>query len=586
MRQNPGNPGREPKRLKPPSRRWIYVVAALLFLTPSTDLTGQMAPPLSVVLNHTAFGPGQTMTVTARLTPISPSRPVDAYIVVQLPDGSLLSLQMGGGLVPGLVPIARGLVPFEFTGDVAQYVLTGAEPAGAYTWLSALTEPGTLNVIGGIQSTTFTISATPTISAAMIPNPDTNAIATISTVDGLSATFFGPKNPDGVPERVAEVVATGVNGKDVRVVYNESGLPAYALVSGGGRVDFHYPSPHRFELVIRVVGLETVTIAYDPATGEILPAVDVRPRASDGAMDPVAAAGASRQGRVVTTCGAVKTVDADDVKVNLRVFPEGLVVTPAGLLVNLKTTAASTGVYTYEVPIQPLPPNLRNLVAAEITRLFGEACAFDKPVEVVKDEAIKYATAALGRVVGAVLGAALETVGLVCKVPEFDYALDMSAAAGNIEVLATRGTEEARDSIPYPGAGLFNPPDFTLTFKKNCEQLELQGQNRILGAGNWRVVFVSQEDNYALRVKTASSEGELLIDEDNPLLPPLEIIDTDPPFGWSVDVSDWGIDPGQAYVEIAMVDEDTYIFRIEVTHGIPTSPYDDAVLRFERIPPP
>jgi hypothetical protein len=569
--------------MKHPSKSWICVVAALLSLSTSPGLTGQTPPGLSVVLNDAAFGPGQTMTVTARLTSIAPSRPVDAYIVVQLPNGFLLSLQMGGGLVPGLVPIASGFVPFQFTGDVAQYVVTGAEPSGEYQWLSALTEPGTLNVIGAIQTTTFTVAATPTISAAIIPNPDTNAIATISTVDGVSATFFGPKDPDGVPERITEVVATGVNGKDVRLVYNESGLPAYALVSGGGRVDFDYPAPRRFELVIRAVGHETVTLAYDPATGEVLPAADVSPRASDGAMDLVAAAASARQGRIVTTCGAVKTVEPDNPPT------VAFTVAPTLRVVPLTATAVSPGVYTYDVPTQPVPsPTVMNRIAAQITTLFSDGCASNKPVALVRAQAIAVGTA-IHPYVGAAVGAALTTVTIVCSIPPANVLINsivnMSAAAGTIDVRAERGAEVVGDSIPYAGGIAFNPPDFTLSFQKNCEQLELQGQNRILGAGNWRVVFVSQEDNYALRVRTASGESELFIDEDNPLLPPLEILDSDPPFGWSVDISDWGIDPGQAYVEKTMVDENTYLFIIEVTHGVPNSPYDEAVLRFERIVP-
>ena len=54
------------------------------------------------------------MTVTAKLSPGSPSEPVDGYVVVQLPTGQFLSLQLGGSIVPGIVPIARGIVPLAY----------------------------------------------------------------------------------------------------------------------------------------------------------------------------------------------------------------------------------------------------------------------------------------------------------------------------------------------------------------------------------------------------------------------------------------------------------------------------------------
>jgi hypothetical protein len=60
------------------------------------------------------------MNVRARLTPLTPSRTVDAYVVVQLPSGQFLSLQTGGSLVAGLHPIARSFVPFDLEAALAQ----------------------------------------------------------------------------------------------------------------------------------------------------------------------------------------------------------------------------------------------------------------------------------------------------------------------------------------------------------------------------------------------------------------------------------------------------------------------------------
>jgi hypothetical protein len=80
---------------------------------------------------------------------------VDAYVVVQA-GAALLSLQLDGRLVPGLVPIARNIAlptvaaPFAFP-------LAGAPP-GSYTWLAGVTTPGTLTLVAPIASTPFTIT--------------------------------------------------------------------------------------------------------------------------------------------------------------------------------------------------------------------------------------------------------------------------------------------------------------------------------------------------------------------------------------------------------------------------------------------
>lgn len=115
-------------------------------------------PGLAVDLNASTFSAGQEMTVAAALTPLGTSAPVDAYIVVRLPTGQFLSLQLGGGLVPGIVPIARGLVPFALEAALlVRYPFTGAEPRGTYMWMSVLTAPGTLNFVSPLQQKTFTV---------------------------------------------------------------------------------------------------------------------------------------------------------------------------------------------------------------------------------------------------------------------------------------------------------------------------------------------------------------------------------------------------------------------------------------------
>jgi YD repeat-containing protein len=115
-------------------------------------------PRLTVVVNDADLRTGQTIALTAVLAAGSTPAPVDAYVVAQLPGGAFLSVTLGG-VVPGIVPIATGFVPFSFNGQLLAYTFTGLEPPGGYTVFVGLTQPGTLNLIGTLQQTTFTFTA-------------------------------------------------------------------------------------------------------------------------------------------------------------------------------------------------------------------------------------------------------------------------------------------------------------------------------------------------------------------------------------------------------------------------------------------
>ena len=111
-------------------------------------------PTLTLQLNKTAFATGQTMVVTATLT--AGPTPIDAYVVVQLANGTVLSLLQGGGFASGLVPIAKGFTPFALTIQLLSYTFNGTEPAGTYTWYAGLALPGTLSAVSAIDQKTFT----------------------------------------------------------------------------------------------------------------------------------------------------------------------------------------------------------------------------------------------------------------------------------------------------------------------------------------------------------------------------------------------------------------------------------------------
>lgn len=111
---------------------------------------------LTTALNASSFRPGDAVVLTATLTPGPSPQPVDAYIVVRLPSGSYLSWT-GASLVPGLVPIVRSLRPVDYQGVVARVTVPVGTPPGSYAWLSAVTSPGTLNLLSAIAETPFTI---------------------------------------------------------------------------------------------------------------------------------------------------------------------------------------------------------------------------------------------------------------------------------------------------------------------------------------------------------------------------------------------------------------------------------------------
>jgi hypothetical protein len=114
------------------------------------------SPTLALQLNQNAFRTGQEFALRATLTPGTTPVTVDAYVLVRLPGGGMLSLTLGGGIVPGVVPIARGLPATSFSGELLRYRFAGTEPVGSYAVTGALTVAGTGNVIGAIAERPFT----------------------------------------------------------------------------------------------------------------------------------------------------------------------------------------------------------------------------------------------------------------------------------------------------------------------------------------------------------------------------------------------------------------------------------------------
>jgi hypothetical protein len=111
---------------------------------------------LSTTVNAPALKVGQTMRVAARLRKDKTRTAADAYVVLQLPNGQLLSWT-GGGFAAGIVPIARNIVPVDLDLEVLALQIPPGTPPGLYKWLSALTQAGTMNLLTGIAERPFTI---------------------------------------------------------------------------------------------------------------------------------------------------------------------------------------------------------------------------------------------------------------------------------------------------------------------------------------------------------------------------------------------------------------------------------------------
>ncbi len=113
------------------------------------------AVPLSVSLNQSTLSSSATMVATVNAVGGVVSTAIDAYVVLDAGGGAVFSLLTDGSLVPGLVPIASGIVlatasvPFVFP-------LAGAPP-GNYVWMTALTTPGTHALVSPVTSTPFTV---------------------------------------------------------------------------------------------------------------------------------------------------------------------------------------------------------------------------------------------------------------------------------------------------------------------------------------------------------------------------------------------------------------------------------------------
>lgn len=102
-----------------------------------------------------AYAPGGTMTLTVE-TSSANAAVADLYLVLSTPDGTLRSLTPGG-LVTGLVPWLASQSVGTPSRQVLRLPIPSGTPPGPYTWLSALTAPGTLSLVSAIAQAPFAV---------------------------------------------------------------------------------------------------------------------------------------------------------------------------------------------------------------------------------------------------------------------------------------------------------------------------------------------------------------------------------------------------------------------------------------------
>lgn len=111
---------------------------------------------LTTALNAESFREGDVMAVSVSMTRGPAVANVDAYLVLRLPNGQLLSWTPHG-LVAGLRPLAQNFRPVNFRGTAARLAIPSGTPPGSYAWLSAHTAAGTMNLVTEISERHFTI---------------------------------------------------------------------------------------------------------------------------------------------------------------------------------------------------------------------------------------------------------------------------------------------------------------------------------------------------------------------------------------------------------------------------------------------
>ncbi len=114
-------------------------------------------PTVLVFTNQASFKTGETVEVSPKVFAGQVPVPVDVYVRIILPTGEVLYYPTFD-VTP--VTVAASWTPEDWGPQVLfSYTFDGTEPSGEYTIEVYFTQPGTINVIGRINTVNFTFSS-------------------------------------------------------------------------------------------------------------------------------------------------------------------------------------------------------------------------------------------------------------------------------------------------------------------------------------------------------------------------------------------------------------------------------------------
>ncbi len=192
-------------------RQPLVVVTGLWMMLATHMVTGTdagaqpLALTLTLATNEASYSEGDVLVLLASASGTVETE-ADLHVVVVDPEGQLFSLAASGGIVPGLVPVARRLsLPggFDFPMQpIASFVLPAIRP-GTYSWYGAFTRPGTLEPLSNLAQAVWTflpsppemVSLTFPVAGSTLVGPITVSATAADSVVGVDFLLDG--NPLG-----------------------------------------------------------------------------------------------------------------------------------------------------------------------------------------------------------------------------------------------------------------------------------------------------------------------------------------------------------------------------------------------------
>jgi len=121
-----------------------------------TNISAASQGLASLSLNASAYITGDSLTLSATVTPGPTAVAADVYLAIQFPDGRVFFRQADGSFSGVIAPALANWTLAPFSGPVFNYTFSGLEQAGQYEWFLILASPGTNSIIGQIYASPLT----------------------------------------------------------------------------------------------------------------------------------------------------------------------------------------------------------------------------------------------------------------------------------------------------------------------------------------------------------------------------------------------------------------------------------------------